>query len=132
MGKHNKEYVFAFNGELLRHESLLEVKTGTTDEEWLSIIEETIKYFCFVQTLRNIAMPLLHEEWEKGDERIFRSIKRSVESLKKLDNMSCLKYDTKVICDKYAAMALIGVDNLSKMMKNMRAQSGLKISTDII
>ena len=72
---------------------------------------------------------ILHEKWEKDDERILRAIKRTIEYMRKIDGLAYARYDIKSICDQYSAQALVGVEHMTKMMRDMRAKSGVNIKT---
>lgn len=126
MSKRDKPYIISLDGKLLHAPSLLEVKMESTPDEWSQITSQTVKYFCFAKTLKEIGMPLLREDWEKEDERILRDLKRTVETMKNMDARRMSEFNIKEICDSYAARMLKGITEIQEMMSELsgRLKSG--------
>ena len=100
-------------------DSLLAIKNHfqVSKEQWQHIVSETVKMFCFATINKDIVYPMLHESWDKEDEKELRGLKRSLKRFKELDPGLMLQIDIKSIKDKYAAMALKGIQNVQETMK---------------
>lgn len=99
--------------------TLLELKTNCNSEQWEQVTAETFKYKCFMKICRDIAMPMLHETWDKEDKKTFKRLRQTIESMKSLDPPRMLAFNEKKICDEYAARALKGVRETQDLMKDV-------------
>lgn len=118
MSKKTKKFIISIDGELLECDSLIELKGGVTDEEWLKITSGTVKYMCYSKMLRDMAMPLLQEEWNKDDERLLKGLRRTIEYMRRLDPVRISQFNIKEICDQYATIMARGVNDIRELMKN--------------
>ena len=112
-----KKYIFIYQGEFLETHSLVEIKMESTQDEWDQITSETVKEKCFIEVLKDIAQPLLHEEWTRDQEISLRGLRRAVKAIKEIDPLRIAQFDQKTLKDEYTARSLKGIQELQDIMK---------------
>lgn len=108
-----KNLVFIFNGKILECSSLIEIKSGTTEQEWSTIINETINFYCTLVS----GQRLTQQKPESRDLRLIRRLKQSIEFMRKLDPLLLAKYDIKKMCDEQVAYLKSQFDNVERIIK---------------
>lgn len=92
--KHSKQTVFAFNGEIRYYENKLGVlRLQVSDEEWDIIVKSTVEYCAYVEALKNVACPMLDEEWDTDDQVYLNELKKTIKQIKALDPFILAKYN---------------------------------------
>ena len=114
----NKPMIVICGAPMEYNGTLLELKNSCDQKRWEQVTTETVKYRCFMQICRDIAMPMLHETWDKEDKRIFKRLRQTIEGMRSLDPSRMLEFNEKKICDEYAARTLKGVQEVQEVMKD--------------
>ena len=122
----NNLHIFAFNNKLVEHESLLEVRAGTTTEEWNTIIGETVDSFCLMTIGKRLGPPM-----QPADLRIYRRLKKTIELFKKLDPVIMINYNIEEICNDHIEKAKKGWDEHTREIRVANGKPGKGINADI-
>ena len=107
MGKQN--YIFCLDGSFLEHPSLVEVKSKSSDDEWDMIVKDTVDAYATLQSIF-----LIGEMIDKKDLKILKSVKKTIDTIRKLDPLILTKYDP----DSLAAQNVSIMKITSDAMKN--------------
>lgn len=119
------EYCIMYNGRLLEPESLLDIRTELTDDEWEGLIEETIcaySYFKGIDLAYSIEGGL-----EPNDRRIMRRIKRTIISIQKLDPIIIAKFNIDELIEAYKKVA---TEQLQSFRKPVKVSTGKYTNED--
>lgn len=129
--KEKQPTLFAFNGsiQLFNEGSMLELHSQITSEEWVMIVEETIKYKIFLECLKNIAVPILQEDWSKEDEWFIVQLNIAISRMKNIDPLLVASHNQEAICDIYTKQMKNNAEEVRKAILEIReAQKQLAIN----
>jgi hypothetical protein len=76
-----KKQLIIFHGKFLECESLLELYSTSSPEDWFTICDETTKSYCYLR----VAKDLGPAKMSKQDARIFKRLGDSIEMMKLVD-----------------------------------------------
>lgn len=116
--------MFVFNGGVQHYPdgSMLELHTGVTDDEWIQIVEETVKYRVFVECLKQVAFPILLEKWTKLDEWYRVQMEVAVSRMRNIDPLRVAQFNTDELKDRYIAQMQTNAHEFMQLAKSMRQQ----------
>lgn len=127
MSKKIKTSIIAFNGKFLECESLLELRSGTTEEEWFGICKSTIEMYCYMRVAKELGGPTIGNKKEqfisKHDARIFKRLGESIETLKKLDPDNLGTFDLDTLSKDHVAVIEKEWQGVQQTMKIAHGQS---------
>ena len=125
---------FVFDGVVKCYSdgSMLGLQSQVTDEEWKIIINDTISYHIFVECLKEIAFPLLKEQWTVEDEYWRLQLELAVSRIKNLDPIGAMaiKYDD--IKKAMANKMKLNATCLSVEIEQLRATQKSHIQSDTV
>jgi hypothetical protein len=79
----NKPYMFVFDGKLMECESLLQLKSHASSDDWRAILSQSADFFMQLYAIYKSNRPDL--QLEKRDKSIMRSLKRTMLMVQKID-----------------------------------------------
>lgn len=129
--KEKQPTLFAFNGsiQLFNEGSMLELHSQITSEEWAMIVEETIKYKIFLECLKNVAAPILQEDWSKEDEWFIVQLDIAISRMKNIDPLLVASHNQESICNVYTKQMKNNAEEVRKAILEIReTQKQLAIS----
>jgi len=50
----SQTYIIVYQGKFLEADSMLELKAGTTEDEWFNIVKETVEMYCYMHMAKTI------------------------------------------------------------------------------
>lgn len=112
MSKHTKE-LFVFEGRLLEGDSILEIRSGTTDEEWAQLVKDTVEFYCLFRVGKDLGPVVM----EHNDSRVFRRLKKTMELIKKIDPMIMLQYNVDKMIEENIKQAKEGWDEIQQTIR---------------
>jgi hypothetical protein len=84
--------------------SMLELHAQITPEEWMLIVSETIKYQVFVECLKEVACPILEDNWTQEDEWGLLQMQIAVSRMRNIDPLLVAKFDREAIKTEYSKL----------------------------
>lgn len=114
--------LFVYDGSI-RHfaeGSMLELCSSVTPEEWAQIAEETIKYQIFLECLKEVAYPILKEQWTEIDEWYRLQLGVAVSRIRNLDPLLGLKHNVEAIKQSYAAKMRTNASEVAAEIESIR------------
>jgi hypothetical protein len=81
--------------------SMMELYTGVTPDEWQEIVISSVQFKIFLDCLKDVACPLLHEVWTKEDEWYRLMLEHNISRMRNLDPMIFLPIDQDEIKRKF-------------------------------
>ena len=122
MSKEPHPTLFVFEGTIQHYEegTMLELYSNITQEEWLIIIEETVKYKVFLECLKEVACPKLNEPWEEDDDWYRIQLGIAVSRMRNIDPLAVSKYDEKTIKSAYVEKMLNSAKEIQQLISEVR------------
>ncbi len=82
--------IFSLDGSLMHFEdgTIYELHLGVNKEEWSEIVTSTVQFKIFLDCLKSIAFPMLHETWTAEDEWWRLQLEESIKRIKIVDPMA--------------------------------------------
>lgn len=120
----NKPYVFIFDGKIMEYDSIIELKSELSDEEWDSLVYQTADYYMQFKVVDKSEIEL-----DKNDMRLMRRLKRTLEVIKNLDSALYHKYLDEERYDNY--METIKSE-LNKLQSEVKISNSSNDNADII
>lgn len=111
--------------------SMLGLHSQITTEEWASIVEETIKYYCFLLCLKETACPALDEKWEKEDEYFIYQLNVAISRMRNIDPLLVASYKQDDIKDAYRVYMEKNIPIIKEMIKAVREEYRTMIENNI-
>lgn len=102
--------------------TMLELYTGVTSEEWLEIITETIQYKIFLDCLKEVAFPLLHEVWTDEDDWFRVMLEHNISRMRQMDPLLFLPIDQNTIRLKFEEKIRKNAVEVAEDIKRFRDQ----------
>jgi len=102
----NKAYVFAFGGKILECESLLELRSGISEEEWSMIVAQTAEFYLQLNAVHQSSVSL-----DRADHMIMRQLSRTLKFIKKLDPISYSQLNIEERKQEYKTIANNEIQN---------------------
>lgn len=95
--------IFVIEGELMQYPdgSMLELHSQINNEEWEQIVKETIDYMCFIEIVKEVAIPELNEEWTKEDEWFKVQLGVAVSRMRNIDALLVASHNQEEIKKNY-------------------------------
>lgn len=95
--------IFVLDGTIRCYEdgSMLQLHSLITDDEWELIVEETVKYKLFVDSLKEVGCPHLNEPWDEEDEWFRLQLDVAISRIRNIDPLLLAKFDQTQIKAKY-------------------------------
>jgi len=114
--------LFVLDGSIRYYDdgSMLELHSLVTPEEWIQIVEETIKYKIFVNCLKEVAIPLLEERWDDDDDYFRIQLDVAVSRIRNIDPLLVAKFNQKEIAETYSKQMAENAKNMLKMVETVR------------
>lgn len=114
--------MFVFDGGIRYFEngSMLELYSQVTMEEWSIIAEETIKYQIFLECLKEVAVPLLEDEWNKEDDWFRLQLDVAVSRIRNIDPLLVAGFNREQIKNVYADTMRQTAPEVLKCMEQVR------------
>lgn len=120
----NKPYAFIFDGKIMEYDSIIELKSELSDEEWDSLVYQTADYYMQFKVVDKSEIEL-----DKNDMRLMRRLKRTLEVIKNLDSALYHKYLDEERYDNY--METIKSE-LNKLQSEVKISNSSNDNADII
>lgn len=120
----NKPYAFIFDGKIMEYDSIIELKSELSDEEWDSLVYQTADYYMQFKVVDKSEIEL-----DKNDVRLMRRLKRTLEVIKNLDSALYHKYLDEERYDNY--METIKSE-LNKLQSEVKISNSSNDNADII
>lgn len=116
--------MFAFEGVIKHYEdgSMIELFTKVTTEEWELIITETVQYKIFLDCLKDVAFPILHEVWTKEDEWFRVMLEHNIARMKNLNPMLFLPINQETIRKAFEDKIRRNATEVAEDIQRMRSQ----------
>ena len=116
--------LFSLEGSIRHYEqgSMLQLYSLITNEEWEAIVEETVKYSVFVSCLKEVAFPILKEQWTEEDEWFKLQLELAISRMRNIDAMLLLKYDENKLKEEYSSKMRTNGIELMKIIEEMKLQ----------
>ncbi len=117
--------LFVFDGAIKHFPdgSMLELHAGVNPDEWQDIIIGTIQYKIFLDCLKEIACPLLHEEWTQDDEWYRIMLDHNIGRMRNIDPMIFLPINQKEIREKFEEKIRRNALEVSEDIKRFKEQN---------
>jgi len=98
--------LFAFDGGIrwFKEGSMLELHAQVTPEEWMIIVSDTIKYKVFIECLKEVACPILEDNWTAEDEWFLLQMGVAVSRLRNIDPLLIAKFNSEAIKQEYTKL----------------------------
>lgn len=122
MSKEPHPTLFVLEGVIQHYEegTMLELYSNITQEEWLIIIEETVKYKVFLECLKEVACPGLNESWDDRDDWYRIQLEVAVSRMRNIDPLAVAKYDQKAIKSAYTEKMLSSTKEIRQLISEVR------------
>ena len=115
--------LFVLEGGIRMYDrSMVLFHTKVTMEEWMMIVEETIKYHNFLIALKEVGMRLLKEEWTKLHEYFLRGLEINVARMQKIDPLVVAKIDQETLLEAYKHKMEVNSESVLKEIQEVRDQ----------
>lgn len=102
--------------------SMLELYTGVTADEWQEIIAGTVQYKIFIDCLKEVACPILHESWTPEDDWFRVVLEHNISRMRQIDPMLFLSINQADIREKFEAKIRSNALDLAEEIKEIRKQ----------
>lgn len=114
--------IFVLEGTIRCYEdgSMLQLQSLITSVEWEAIVEETVKYKLFVDSLKETGCPLLGEPWDEEDDWFRLQLDVAVSRMRSIDPLLLSKHDQKAIRDKYDNQIRANAPEVLKLIEQVR------------
>lgn len=114
--------LFVLEGTIRCYEegSMLQLHAQITTEEWELIVEETIKYKLFVDSLKEVGCPQLGEPWDEEDEWFRLQLDVAISRIRNIDPLLLAKHDQQQIRSKYDAQMRANAPEVLKLVEQVR------------
>ena len=116
--------LFVFDGSIRYYEdgSMLELHTAVRPDEWELIVEETIKYKIFLECLKEVAFPILNEQWTKEDDWFRLQLEVAISRIRNIDPLLVIKWNTDEIKKQYISKMTNNAKDVVKLIEETRNQ----------
>lgn len=116
--------IFVFDGSIQHFPdgSMLELYTGVTPDEWQDIVVGTVQYKIFLDCLKDIACPLLHESWTSEDDWFRVVLEHNISRMRQLDPMIFLPINQETIKVEFEKKIRKNALEVSEDIKRFREQ----------
>lgn len=115
--------LFVLDGSIRHFDggSMLELYSGISPEEWLTIVNETMSYLTFVTCLKEVAFPILKEVWTDEDDWYRLQLEIAVSRMKNIDPLiiNQAQYDT--LKEQYSRKMTRNAHELIQDVETLRA-----------
>lgn len=117
--------LFVLDGSIRYFENgtMLELYSKITQNEWQQIVEETLKYSIFVQCLKDIAFPILGEQWTKEDEWYRLQLEVAISRIRNLDALLVAKHNHIKIAEQYKDIIKNNATEVATMIDEIRKEN---------
>lgn len=117
--------LFVLEGSIKHFEdgSMLELHSKVTAEEWELITEETVKYKVFLDKLKDVALPILEEQWDKEDEYFRLQMEVAVSRIRNIDALLVAKHNITTIGDEYEKMMRKNAKEVLELIEKVRKEN---------
>ncbi len=117
--------LFVLDGSIRYFENgtMLELYSKITQDEWQQIVEETLKYSIFVQCLKDIAFPILGEQWTKEDEWYRLQLEVAISRIRNLDALLVAKHNHIKIAEQYKDIIKNNATEVATMIDEIRKEN---------
>lgn len=117
--------IFVLDGTIRCYEdgTMLQLHSQITSEEWQTIVEETLKYKIFVESLKDVGCPSLGEPWDEEDEWFRLQLDIAVSRIRNIDPLLLAKFDQKQIKNKYDTQMRANAPLVLDMIENVRKEN---------
>ena len=114
--------LFVLEGTIRYYEegSMLVLHGLITVDEWVTIVEETIRYKVFLECLKNTGCPLLGEPWDEEDDWFRIQLDVSVARMRNIDPLLVAKYDQKELTTAFAEKMSKNAVEVQDLIKQLR------------
>jgi hypothetical protein len=116
--------LFVCDGRILYYEnSMMELYTAISKEEWEAIVHETVSYFTFLECLKKTACPILNEQWDTEDEWYRLQLELAVSRMRNLDPLLVASVDHRKIKREYTKAMRSNARQFMKDLQELKARS---------
>lgn len=123
--KKTTKNLIVFNGKFLECDSIVELRSGVTEEEWFAVCKGTIEMYCHMRVAKDLGGPTVKgseaPKISKQDARIMKRLTETIEILKRLDADNLGTLDLETLSKEHVEM-------IQKEWKSV--QSTMKIAHD--
>ncbi len=116
--------LFVLEGSIMHFPdgSMLELHGQITMKEWETIVEETIKYSIFLKCLKEIAIPLLEDEWTTEDDWFRIQLDVAVSRIRNIDPLLVAKHNVESFKKTYTDIMKKSAPTVLKLVEETRKQ----------
>lgn len=100
--------------------SMLDLHTNVTDEEWKTMVTDTVKYKVFVECLKETAMPILGERWEEEDDWFRVQLEIAVSRMRNIDPLLVASFDQTELTKSYSKKMQTNAKEVQGMVEDVR------------
>lgn len=115
--------LFVHEGAIKMYEKgMIVFHTKVTSDEWMLIVEETIKYHLFLVALKEVGMPRLHEKWTKLHEYFLRGLQVNTGRMKNIDPLLFARVDQDQLLRAYKFKMEVNSEEVLKEIEVIKNQ----------
>ncbi len=117
--------IFVLDGEMKQYEegSMLELHMQLQQEEWLEIVNDTIRFKIFIECLKETAFPILNETWTEEDDWWRLQLDVAVSRMRNIDPMVFIPIDQDKIKTAFTAKMKTNAAEVVEEIKKLRTQA---------
>jgi hypothetical protein len=114
--------LFVFDGSIRHYDdgTMFGLRQQVTEEEWLQIVEDTLKYKVFVECLKDVACPILKESWAKEDDWWRLQLEVAVARIREVDPAALFPHNEDELRKKYTAQMKENAESVAKEIRLLR------------
>jgi hypothetical protein len=114
--------LFVFDGGIRHYEegSMFGLRQQVTEEEWLQIVSDTLKYKIFIECLKDVACPILKESWTKEDDWWRLQLQVAVERIREVDPAALFPHNQDDIRKRYTEQMKNNAEAVAREIRLLR------------
>lgn len=102
--------------------SIIELYTGVTPKEWHDIVVGTIQYKIFLDCLKDVACPILHESWTTEDDYFRIMLDYNINRMRNMDPMIFIQINQEDIRTKFEEKIRANAIEVAADIRRLRDQ----------
>lgn len=107
-----KSSLIVFEGKFREAESILELRAGTTENEWFQLVKETIDMYCYMSMAKTLSPKI-----ERKDAKIIKRLKETIELIKTIDPTNMSTFDLENVSEAHTKLIKEQWQGLQKTVK---------------
>ena len=102
--------------------SMLELHMQLKPEEWTEIVQETIKYYHFLECIKTVACPILKEPWDEMDDYYRIQLELAISRMRNIDALLVASVNTEELVKAYTAKMTTNATEVMDLVKSVKTQ----------